>query len=79
MGFLAFLLKSTTEPCSVPTWNFVGMVLSYSRDTAPQSRPSSFGSMYSVSVGSDSLRTSQNRTCPSVEHEKASVPDFVVR
>mmetsp|Transcript_33441 Transcript_33441/g.87711 ORF Transcript_33441/g.87711 Transcript_33441/m.87711 type:complete len:260 (-) Transcript_33441:450-1229(-) len=73
-GVFPLRLKRTTSPCSVPTWNFVGIVGSYSSATPPSSLPFCSGSIMRVSIGSASFRTSQKSTCPSDEHEKASVP-----
>ena len=71
----------TTLPCSVPTRNLVGPpAAEYSIDTPPISRPSTpdaLSSRWRNSTGSPSLRTSHQRTWPSVEveaHSKGCLP-----
>ena len=67
LGDLALRLHSNTEPCSVPTMNFVGMVGS----------SLGLGTNSKFSVGSPSLRMSHHKTWPSVLVEKHSVPDIM--
>merc|ERR1712018_355127 len=68
-GVFAFLLHETILPCSVPTINFVGIVLSYSNTVAHKAFfNSNFfdGSITKLSTGSSKpFFTSHQNTCPS--------------
>ncbi len=64
-----FMLADSTMPCSVPTRYLAGPASTlYSMDEPPSTRPAP-SERDTSSVGSDSLRVSQNSMRPSVETE----------
>ena len=69
-------LHISTVPCSVPIMNFVGPAMdSYSTETAPNTTSGfDFSTSRSSSTGSPKRRVSHQKTIPSVETEKHSVP-----